>query len=162
MTQSDPWRGWASQRSHNVHSGMSPKLERQRETLDSFLADIGGASLPPIPIPTPVSPNDSASGFQALLEGQTALLQGANELRANVVTKEHLQKFQSLQSQAMQTYVQAELTPVHASFSELSSQVGALMDRIGSIENGTPGQGRRRVLDSNLCVKKLRERTCRF
>ena len=30
LTQSDPWRGWASQRSHIVHSGMSPKLERER------------------------------------------------------------------------------------------------------------------------------------
>ena len=67
LTQSDPWRGWASQRSHIVHSGMSPKLERERETLDSFLADIGGASLPPIPIPTPVSPNDSASILQVVL-----------------------------------------------------------------------------------------------
>ena len=119
---------------------MSPKLERDLETLDAFLADIDGVSLPPIPIPTPALPNDSASVLQALLEGQSALLQGVNELRANVVTKDHLRTFQALQSQAMHTYVQTELTPVHASFSELSSQVGALTDRIVRIE-ANPGQG---------------------
>ena len=119
---------------------MSPKLERDRKNLDAFLADIDGVSLPPIPIPAPVLPNDSASVLQALLEGQTALPHGVNELRANVVTKEHLRTFQALQSQAMHTYVQTELTPVHASFSELSSQVGALTDRIVRIE-ANPGQG---------------------
>ena len=83
FSQSDPWRGYASQRSQAVHSRMSTKLERDRETLDAFLADIEGVSLPPIPIPVPVVPDDSASVSRALLEGQTALLQGVNELRAN-------------------------------------------------------------------------------
>ena len=68
FSQSDPWRGYASQRSQVVHSGMPPKLERDRETLDAFFADIDGVSLPPIPIRAPVLPNDSASVLQALLE----------------------------------------------------------------------------------------------
>ena len=140
FTHSDPWKGYASQRSHAVHSGMSPKLERERESLDAFLADIDSTSLPPIPIPTPAVANDSNSVLQALLEGQSALIQGDNELRANAVTKEHLRTFQNLQAQAMHTYVQAELTPVHASINELSSQVGAFTDRInqGSLSRGEP------------------------
>ena len=54
---------------------MSPNLQRDHETLGAFLADIDGGSLPPIPIPAPVIPNDSASVLQARLERQTALLQ---------------------------------------------------------------------------------------
>ena len=105
-----------------------------------FFADIDGTSLLPIPIPTPAVANDSNSVLQALLEGQSALIQGVNELRANAVTKEHLRTFQTLQAQAMHTYVQAELALVHASMNELSSQVGAFTDRInqGSLSRGEP------------------------
>ena len=63
FTHSDPWKGYASQRSHAVHSGMSPKLERERESFDAFLADIDGTSLLPIPIPTPAVANDSNSVY---------------------------------------------------------------------------------------------------
>ena len=51
--------------------------------------------------------------FKALLDGQAALLQGVNDLRTNVVTRQQLQAFYELQSKEMRTYVQAELAAIH-------------------------------------------------
>ena len=78
--------------------------------------------------------HNTASVLQALLEGQAALLQGVNDLRVNVVTRHQLHTFQQLQSQEMRTYVQAELTPILSAFSQMSSQVGLIADRMSRLE----------------------------
>ena len=51
----------ASEATLSIQGGMSPKLDRERESLDAFLADIDGTSLPPIPITTPAVANDNNS-----------------------------------------------------------------------------------------------------
>ena len=143
MEGSDPWKQYASQRGPTVHSGMSPQLLHERQTLEAFLADTFAPSLPPIPTPAPIQVQqaDSATVFQAILDGQAALLQGVNELRANAVTKQHLQTFHALQSQEMRTYVQAELAPVHAGFKELGTNMGKFSDRLDRIESGASSIG---------------------
>ena len=143
MEGSDPWKQYASQRGPTVHSGMSPQLIHERQTLEAFLADTFAPSLPPIPTPAPIQVQqaDSATVFQAILDGQAALLQGVNELRANAVTKQHLQTFHALQSQEMRTYVQAELAPVHAGFKEFGTNMGKFSDRLDRIESGANSIG---------------------
>ena len=138
MLKADAWRASIgtpvkSKRAVDVHSGMPPQLQRERQTLDDFLAGIG-SSMAPIPSPAAPVSHDTASVLQALLEGQAALLQGVKDLRANVVTPDQLQTFQQLQSQEMRTYVQAEFSPVHSAFSQMSSQVGLIADRMSRLE----------------------------
>ena len=84
LSTADPWRASIgtparSRRAVDVHSGMSLQLQRERQTLDDFLAGIG-SSMAPIPSPAAPVSHDTASVLQALLEGQAALLQGVNDL----------------------------------------------------------------------------------
>ena len=90
---------------------MTPQLQRQRHKLTDLLADTE-ASMSPIPAPPMPQSDDPASVFKALLDGQAALLQGVNDIRANVVTRQQLQAFHELQSTEMRFYVQAELAPI--------------------------------------------------
>ena len=64
--------------------------------------------------------------LQALLQGQNALLQGVNDMHANIVTTQTVARFHELQSREMQTYVQAELTPMHNGISQVVARVAAL------------------------------------
>ena len=73
--------------------------------------------------------------FKALLDGQAALLQGVNGLRANVVTRQQLHGFQKLQNQEMRTHVQAELSPMHTALRQQSAHVGAMGDRVARVES---------------------------
>ena len=89
-----------------------------------------------IPIPAPPMPagDDTASVLKALLDGQSALLQGVNDIRANAVTRQQLQAFHDLQATEMRTYVQAELAPVHNTLRQYSADVGSVNDRVGRLE----------------------------
>ena len=113
LLKSDPWKAFVgspvrSQRGHDVHSGMTPQLQRERQKLTDFLVGTE-ASMNPIPAPPMPQNDDTALVLKALLDGQCALLQGVNDLRANVVTRQQLQTFHDLQATEMRTYVQAEL-----------------------------------------------------
>ena len=135
----DPWKAYVgtptkTQRSHDVHSGMTPQLQRERQQLTDFLAGTE-SSLAPIPAPPMPQSDDTASVFKALLDGQAALLQGVNDLRANAVTRQHLHVFQELQSREMRTYVQAELAPIHNALRQQSAHVGAMGDRVARVES---------------------------
>ena len=123
-----------TQRSHDVHSGMTPQLQRERQKLTDFLADTE-ASMPPIPAPPMPQSDDPASVFKALLDGQAALLQGVNDIRANVVTRQQLQAFHELQSTEMRTHVQAELAPIHNHLRQQSAQVEVMVDRVAQVES---------------------------
>ena len=85
-----------------------------------------------IPIPAPPMPagDDTASVLKALLDGQSALLQSVNDIRANVVTRQQLQAFHDMQATEMRTYVQAELAPIHNALRHQSAHVGAMGDRV--------------------------------
>ena len=128
----DPWRAYigtphATRRSSGARSGLSPLLNQNRQSLEAFLADTTAPALPPIaPTPAPQQHDGPDAILQALLQGQNALLQGVNEMRANMVTTQTLAKFHELQSREMQTYVQAELVPIHNGFSQVVARVAAL------------------------------------
>ena len=79
--------------------------------------------------------DDTASVFKAFLDDQAALLQGVNDLRANVVTRQQLHVFQELQSPEMRTYVQAELVPIHTALRQQSAHAGAMGDRVARVES---------------------------
>ena len=84
LVKSDLWKGWIgtpvrSQRSHDVHSGMTPQLQREREKLTDFLAGTE-SSMTPIPAPPMPQSDDTVTVLKALLDGQSALLQGVNDL----------------------------------------------------------------------------------
>ena len=112
LVKSDPWKVFVvtpikSQRGHDVHSGMTPQLHNERQTLEDFLAGTE-ASMTAIPAPPMPQSNGPESILQVVLEGKNALLQGVNEMPANMVTTQTPAKFHELQSRDMQTYVQAE------------------------------------------------------
>ena len=109
-------------------------LQRHRQKLTDFLNDIEGA-MPPIASPPMPQAHDSASILKALLEGHAALIQGVNDLRANVVTRRQLQAFQELQTMELPTYVQAELVPAHETFIRISTHLGSIADRVNHIES---------------------------
>ena len=124
---------------------MTPQLQRHRQKLTDFLSDTV-VSMPPIPSPPMPQSDDASSVLKAILDGQAALLQGVNDLRANVVTRHQLQAFHDLQTTEMRTYVQAELVPVHESFGQVSAQIGSIADRVKHIEKrvgsgGLPSPG---------------------
>ena len=134
----DPWRAYVgtpikTQRSHNVHSGMTPQLQLERQQLTDFLAE-SEASMAPIPAPPMPQSDDPASVFKALLEGQAALLQGVNDIRANAVTRQQLQAFHKLQSTEMRTYVQAELVPIHRDLQSQAAHVDALSAEVSQLK----------------------------
>ena len=56
-----------------------------RENVDEFLAGVDGPTMQPIPISESVD-DAPDSILKAILAGQSAIIQGVNELRANVVT----------------------------------------------------------------------------
>ena len=85
---------------------------------------------PPLP-----QTDDTVSVIKALLDGQSALLQGVNDLRANVVTRKQLQEFHELQASEMRTYVQAELEPIHNTLRHHSAHVGSIADRVARVES---------------------------
>ena len=89
----------------------------------------------PIPAPPMPQSDDPASVFKALLDGQAALLQGVNDIRANVVTRQQLHAFHELQSTEMRTYVQAELAPIHNHLRQQSAHVGVMVDRVAQVES---------------------------
>ena len=121
----DPWKAYigtphATRRSAGAHSGLTPLLNRNRQSLEAFLADTSGPSLAPFAaIPPPQHTDGPDAVLQALLRGQNALLEGVNEMRANMVTTQTLAKFHELQAREMQTYVQAELLPLHHGLGEV-------------------------------------------
>ena len=73
--------------------------------------------------------------FKAFLDCQAALLQGVNDIRANVVTRQQLHAFHELQNTEMRTYVQAELTPIHNILRQHSAHVGFMADRVARVES---------------------------
>ena len=109
------------------------KLQRERQKLTDFLAGTE-ASMIPIPAPPMPAGDDTASVLKALLDGQSALLQGVNDIRANAVTRQQLQAFHGLQATEMRTYVQAELAPVHNILGQYSADAGSVNDRVGRLE----------------------------
>ena len=82
-----------------------------------------------------------SKGVKALLDGQSALLQGVNDIRANVVTRQQLQAFHDLQATEMRTYVQAELAPVHNTLRQYSADVGSMAERMSRIESRVDAGG---------------------
>ena len=173
MQEDDPWRSSTSrkfigtpvksQRGQDVHSGMTPQLQQQRQRLADFLND-NEPSMQPIASPPMPQSEDTASALQALLAGQAALLHGVNDLRANVVTRHQLQAFHELQTTEMRTYVQAELVPVHETFNQFSAQMGLIADRVRQIESHASSDAvgnNRKAVDSSftkLAVKKFPEK----
>ena len=138
LSKPDPWRASIgtpakSKRAVDVHSGMSPQLQRELQTFDDFLKGIG-LSMAPILSPAAPDSHDTSSVLQTLLERRAALLQRIVELRANVGTREQLQNFQQLQLQEMQAYGPAELAQVHSAVNPISSQIGLIADRIRLFE----------------------------
>ena len=93
-------------------------------------------------MPPPLPGLQSADpAIQAILEGQSALLKGVNELRANVVTRDALSQFYELQSEEMKVFVLAETAPLHSGLNRVASEVTALaqdavqnFDRVGRLE----------------------------
>ena len=79
LLKSDPWKAFVgtpvkSQRGHDVHSGMTPQLQREPLKLTDFLAGTE-SSMTPTPAPPMPQNDDTASVLKALLDGQSALLQ---------------------------------------------------------------------------------------
>ncbi len=122
-----------TRRGSGVHSGLTPTVDNTRQTVDDFLKDPGptfsSMALPPLPGDV-VDPT------------LTAILEGVNEIRKTVVTKETLNEFYALQRAEYQTYVQAETAPLHDGFQRLSSNFTALakdsfeqFDRVGRLES---------------------------
>ena len=113
---------------------MTPELQREREKLTDFLAGTE-SSMKPIPAPPMPQIDDTVTMLKALLDGQSALLQGVNDLRTNVVTRKQLQEFHELQASEMRTYVQAELEPIHNTLRQYSAHVGPTADRVARVES---------------------------
>ena len=139
LLKSDPWKAFVgtpvkSQRGHDVHSGMTPQLQREPQKLTDVLAGTE-SSMTPNPAPQMPQNDDTASVLQALLAGQCSLLQGMNDLRANVVTRQQLQAFHDLQATEMCAYAQAELSPIHNTVRQHSANAGSMVERIARVES---------------------------
>ena len=72
LMKSDPWKAFVgtlvkSQRGHDVHSGWTPQLQRERQKVTDFLAGTE-ASMIPIPAPPMPAGDDTASVLKALFD----------------------------------------------------------------------------------------------
>ncbi len=121
----------STQRSDNVHSGLTPDLRLKHATLDDFLNLVPEVQ----PIASPPMPGASVDPMME------AILEGVNELRKNSVTKETLKEFRELHNAEMRAFVRAEAAPLHDAVGrlghdtqQLSKDAVAQFDRVGRLE----------------------------
>ena len=102
---------------------MIPQLYKAHSTLEKCFA--GTNPFAPIIVVMPQGGTSDAV-LKVTLQNVTALIHGMHEMRASAVTRQTLTEFHQLQSNEMQTYVQAGAAPLHRGMQQFMQHVSQL------------------------------------